>query len=151
MKLPTEYLGTEVILNPVHVTAEAIRAFAEAVDDLNPLYLDAEVARQAGYPNVIAPPTFCVRMCSGRMVPEVPLGPDQVSLNAGQELELYDDICAGQTYTAVARISEMYEKTGRSGPLGVIVHEVTIKNAAGTTVVVMREREIVRSPEKKLG
>jgi acyl dehydratase len=150
MKLPTDHLGAEVTLGPVHVTAEHIRAFAEAVGDLNPLYLDADVARQAGYPDVIAPPTFCVRMCGGRMLPTVPLEPDLVSLNAGQELELYDDVCAGQTYTATARISEIYEKTGRSGPLGVIVHEVTIKNAAGNTIVVMREREMVRSPERKL-
>lgn len=150
IKLDPDLLEKEVTLGTFHVTAEDIRAFAEAVGDLNPLYLDAESARQAGYPDVIAPPTFCMRMRGGRMLPEVPLESGVVGLHAGQELEFHDEIYAGQTYTATARVAEVYEKTGRSGPLGVIVREVTIKDSAGKVVVVLREREIVRSPEKKI-
>jgi acyl dehydratase len=150
IKLNPDLLGKDVVLGTFPVTADAIRAFAEAVGDLNPLYLDAEVARQAGYPDVIAPPTFCMQLRGGRMLPEVPLEPGLVGLHAGQEIEFYDEIYAGQTYTATARVAEVYEKTGRSGPLGVIVREVTIKDADGKTVVVVREREMVRSPEKKI-
>lgn len=145
-----QLLGKEVELGTFPVTAEAIRAFAEAVGDLNPLYLDRAAARQAGYPEVIAPPTFCMHLRGGRMLPEVPLPPGMVSLHAGQELEFYDEILAGQTYTATAKVTEVYEKTGRSGPLGVIVREMTIRNAAGSPVVVLRERQIIRSPEKKI-
>lgn len=143
-------LGKEVELGTFLVTAEAIRAFAQAVGDLNPLYLDREAARQAGYPDVIAPPTFCMHLRGGRMLPEVPLAPGMVSLHAGQELELYDEIIAGHTYSATAKVVEVYEKTGRSGPLGVIVREMTIRNAAGAPVVVLRERQMVRSPEQKI-
>ena len=150
IKLDPDLLGKEVALGAFPVTAEGIRAFAEAVGDLNPLYLDAEAARQAGYPGVIAPPTFCLQMRGGRMLPEVPLEPGIVGLHAGQELEFFDEIYAGQTYTATARVAEVYEKTGRSGPLGVIVREVTIKDSGGRVVVVLREREMVRSPEKKI-
>ena len=56
LKLDPSLLGKEVALGTFAVTAEDIRAFAEAVGDLNPLCLDAESARQAGYPDVIAPP-----------------------------------------------------------------------------------------------
>ena len=42
-----------VQLGPVTVTAKDIQSFAEAMGDLNPLYLDAEAARAAGYPDVI--------------------------------------------------------------------------------------------------
>lgn len=150
MKLPTEQVGKGVALGPFPITAEDIRAFAEAVGDLNPLYLDAEAARQAGYTDVIAPPMFCMRLRGARMSPEVSLEPGLVGLYAGQEVEFHDEICAGQTYTVVARVVEMYEKTGRSGPLGVIVREVTITDAHGKIVVVLREREMVRSPEKKI-
>lgn len=144
-------LGKDVELGTFPVTAEAIRAFAQAVGDLNPLYLDREAARQAGYPDVIAPPTFCMHLRGGRMSPEVPLAPGIVSLHAGQELEFYDEIIAGHTYTATAKVAEVYEKTGRSGPLGVIVREMTIRDAAtGVPVVVLRERQMVRSPEKKI-
>lgn len=150
MKLPTEQVGKEVVLGPFTITAEDIRAFAEAVGDLNPLYLDAEAARQAGYTDVIAPPMFCMRLRGARMSPEVPLEPGLVGLYAGQEVEFHDEICAGQTYTVVARVVEMYEKTGRSGPLGVIVREVTITDVHGKVAIVLREREMVRSPEKKI-
>jgi hypothetical protein len=40
-----------------------------------------------------------MQMRGGRMVPDVVLEPGLVSLHAGQELEFYDEICAGQTYT----------------------------------------------------
>jgi hydroxyacyl-ACP dehydratase HTD2-like protein with hotdog domain len=65
-------------------------------------------------------------------------------------MEFTDELYAGQTYTVTAKIAEMYEKTGRSGPLGVIVREVDIKDSSGKTVAVSRERQIVRSPEKKI-
>ncbi|NYI05882.1 MaoC family dehydratase N-terminal domain-containing protein [Allostreptomyces psammosilenae] len=43
---------------PYEVGREKIREFAEAVGDANPLYTDPEAAREAGHPDVIAPPTF---------------------------------------------------------------------------------------------
>ncbi|NKQ56405.1 MaoC family dehydratase [Amycolatopsis sp. K13G38] len=40
------------------VGREKIREFADAIGDDSPLYRDPEAARAAGYPDVIAPPTF---------------------------------------------------------------------------------------------
>jgi acyl dehydratase len=150
IRFDPDLIGKEFPLGTFPIVAEDIQAFAEAVGDLNPLYLDPEAARQAGYPDVVAPPTFCMQMRGGRMLPEVPLEPGFTSLHAGQELEFYDEICAGQTYTATGKLVEVYEKTGRSGPLGVIVREMTVKDAAGKTVMMLRERQMVRSPEKKI-
>jgi acyl dehydratase len=42
------------------VTREAIRDFADAIGDENPLYRDPGAARGAGYSDVIAPPTFLI-------------------------------------------------------------------------------------------
>ncbi|MFL5298879.1 MAG: MaoC family dehydratase N-terminal domain-containing protein, partial [Anaeromyxobacteraceae bacterium] len=36
----------------------AIRRFAEAIGDPNPIYVEEEAARQAGHSTVVAPPTF---------------------------------------------------------------------------------------------
>lgn len=150
IKLDPDQIGKEVPIATVTVTAEDIRRFAEAVGDLNPLYLDAEAARAAGYPNVIAPPLFCMKMRGGRMRPDVPLEPGYASLHAGQDLEFIDEICAGQTYTITAKVAEAYEKTGRSGPMGIVVREVDIKDETGRIVTTLRERQIVRSAEKKI-
>lgn len=139
-----------VQLGPVTVTAEDIQSFAEAMGDLNPLYTDADAARAAGYPDVIAPPMFCMRMRGGRLLPEVPLPPGFMSLHAGQEIEFHDEIMAGQTYTITSRVADVYEKTGRSGPMEIIVRESTITDSEGRTIVTIRERQIVRSPEKKI-
>ena len=139
-----------VQLGPVTVTAKDIQSFAEAMGDLNPLYTDVETARAAGYPDVIAPPMFCMRMRGGKLLPEVPLPSGLMSLNAGQELEFHAEIIAGQTYTITARVADVYEKTGRSGPMEIIVRESTITDTEGRTIVTIRERQIVRSPEKKI-
>jgi acyl dehydratase len=40
------------------VSREKIKEFADAIGDESPLYRDPEAARAAGYPDVIAPPTF---------------------------------------------------------------------------------------------
>jgi acyl dehydratase len=150
IKMDPQILGKEFPLGTFAITAQDIRAFVEAVGDFNPLYLDPAAAREAGYPDVIAPPLFCLQMRGDRRLLEVEIEPGLVTLNGGQDLEFYDDLCAGQTYTATAKIAEVYEKTGRSGPLGVIVREVAIRDAEGRTVISMRERQMVRSPEKKL-
>jgi acyl dehydratase len=150
IKLDPGQIGKEVTLGVFPVSAAEIREFAEVIEDLNPLYLDADAARAAGYPDVIAPPMFYLRLRGGRMQPEVPLAPGLASVHAGQEMEFTDEIYAGQTYTVTAKIAEVYEKTGRSGTMGIIVREVNIKDSSGKTVVVSRERQIVRSPEKKI-
>ena len=84
--IPEELMQQEVAVGTFAITAEQIRGFAEAVGDLNPLYLDPDAARQAGYPDVIAPPTFCMHLRGGKVLPEVPLEPGLASLHAGQEL-----------------------------------------------------------------
>lgn len=150
INIPEELMQQEVAVGTFAITAQQIREFAEAVGDLNPLYLDPDAARQAGYPDVIAPPTFCMHLRGGKVLPEVPLEPGLASLHAGQELEFNDEIYAGRTYTVVARLAEVYEKTGRSGPLGVIVREMLIKDENGGTVMALRERQMIRSPEKKI-
>jgi len=40
------------------VSREKIAEFARAIGDANPIYTDVEAAKAAGYPDVIAPPTF---------------------------------------------------------------------------------------------
>ena len=139
-----------VQLSPATVTAGDIRDFTQALGDLNPLYLDRRAARAAGYPDVIAPPMFCMRLRGGKMLPEVPLPAGLMSLHAGQEIEFHGEIVAGRTYTLSARVADVYEKTGRSGPMNIIVRETRITDADGRLVVSIRERQIVRSVETQL-
>jgi len=45
---------------PYEVSRVKIAEFADAIGDADPLYRDRAAARTAGYPDVIAPPTFAV-------------------------------------------------------------------------------------------
>lgn len=143
-------LGTEVPVGDFLVTEDNIRAFAEATGDVDPLSTDPEAARQAGYPSCIAPPLFGMKMRGVLALPEAELAPGLVSLNAGLEFEFYDEIHAGRTYAISVKITDVYEKTGRSGPLGVFVREMLIRDERQQLIVLMRERRMVRSPEKKI-
>jgi acyl dehydratase len=46
--------------DPYEVSLAKVREFALALGDRSPVYHDPEAARRAGYPHVIAPPTFAI-------------------------------------------------------------------------------------------
>ena len=59
MAVNTDYVGrTYPASAPYEVSRVKIADFAEAIGDRNPLYRDRAAAQAAGYPDVIAPPTF---------------------------------------------------------------------------------------------
>lgn len=150
MTIDPALIGQEVSVGDFLATEDNIRAFAEATGDVDPLCLDPVAARRAGYPNSIAPPLFAMKIRGVLALPEAELAPGFVSLNAGLEFEFHNEIYAGQTYAVSVKITDVYEKTGRSGPLGVFVRELLIRDETGHLVVLMRERRMVRSPEKKI-
>src|ERR1044071_4237718 len=45
---------------PYEVGREKIREFAEAINSWDPVHSDPAAARQQGYPDVVAPPTFAI-------------------------------------------------------------------------------------------
>ena len=65
-------LGVESEPTVHEVERGAIRRFADAVGDPNPLYRDPDAARDAGYADVIAPPTYPARAHRGPRAPAVP-------------------------------------------------------------------------------
>ncbi|GLY63588.1 MaoC family dehydratase N-terminal domain-containing protein [Amycolatopsis taiwanensis] len=59
MPLDQSFIGRTYPPRGTYVVArEKIREFADAIGDENALYRDSAAARAAGYPDVIAPPTF---------------------------------------------------------------------------------------------
>ena len=61
MALDRELVGRSYPPSAVYeVGREKIAEFAAAIGDADPVYRDAEAARAAGHPDVIAPPTFAI-------------------------------------------------------------------------------------------
>jgi acyl dehydratase len=61
MAINGEYIGkTFPPGDPYEVSRVKVAEFANAIGDRNPVYRDREAARQAGFADVIAPPTFAI-------------------------------------------------------------------------------------------
>jgi hypothetical protein len=141
-------IGKEYPPYPVTVERGRIKDFARAIGDLNPFYLDDAVGRASAWGDVIAPPTFPItfrdeQADTGAMLQD--LGVDISRLLHGeQEFELFAELRPGQTYLCRPRIVDIYEKTGRSGPMAFVVRETAVTDGAGEVVATMRSITVIR-------
>jgi acyl dehydratase len=99
------------------VGREKIREYANAVGEQNPVHHDREVAKAAGFRDVVAPPMFVVVYSAGAMGPAI-LDPEvginlMLMVHGGQEFVWGEPVCAGDTITTEASVKDMYEKDGR--------------------------------------
>jgi acyl dehydratase len=121
--------------SPVHVTSELIANFCAAIGETNPLYTDPEAAKVGPHGGLVAPPSFAAIFGDGedifRNYPEF----DTRRLLAGIDVEFLAPIRAGDSITTSSRIKEIYEKTGRSGPMVFIVISSNLKRQNGEVAV----------------
>jgi acyl dehydratase len=98
---------------PYEVSLVKIAEFAAAIGDPNPLYTDRDAAREAGYPDVIAPPTFPIVIAmaaAGAAVGDPGLGLNYAMVVHGEEkFEYSRPLHAGDVVTAQATISGIRE------------------------------------------
>ncbi|HTU75186.1 MAG TPA: MaoC family dehydratase N-terminal domain-containing protein [Trebonia sp.] len=89
MALNTDYVGRVFGPGlPYEVSRVKIAEFADAIGEPSPLCRDREAAVKAGYPDVIAPPTFAIviSMASSRVVQDDPgLGLDYAMVVHGEQ------------------------------------------------------------------
>ena len=117
MTLKTDAVGKEWPTTTYQVGREKIREYATALGIDNPVHLDVEVARAAGFRDVVAPPMFVVVYSAGAMGPAI-LDPEvginlMLMVHGGQEFVWGEPVCAGDTITTEASVKDMYEKDGR--------------------------------------
>jgi acyl dehydratase len=106
----------------------AIRLFAQAIGDPNPLFNDEAKARETPFGGMIASPTF-VRLLMPREMPrvDIPNLPKRL-LDGGSEWEFYHPIRPGDRITVVARMADLRETEGRMGTMVVRVTEMRYTN-----------------------
>jgi acyl dehydratase len=137
-------------LPPYVVTVERgrIKDFARAIGDLNPAYLDDAVGQASPWGDVIAPPTFPITFrdeSSATTALLRELGTDISRLLHGeQEFELHRPLTPGERLVCRPRIVDVYEKTGKSGPMGFVVRETTITDRANEIVATVRGVTVIR-------
>jgi len=133
------------------VSRTDVARYARAIGETAPEHFDVVAARAGGHPDVVAPPYFpyTIRMQASNLIPKHDLAPDgsatadvpplpTTRAMAGEtSIEFGVPVHAGDTITLKKRITDLYEKEGRSGALVFVVMEFEFTNQDGE--LVMRE------------
>src|SRR5881394_1385034 len=117
MPLKTDAVGKTYPPLIYAVGREKVREYALAVGETNPLHLDVEAARAAGYADVVAPPMFAVVYSAPAMAPAV-LDPEvginlAMMVHGGQEFAWGEPVVAGDEITTTATVKEISERDGK--------------------------------------
>jgi acyl dehydratase len=124
------------------VEAGAIRLFAEAIGDPNPLYRDPEYARSTRWGGIIAPPTFLCVLNAPVPLPRFDYG--TMVLNGGTVFECFLPVRPGDVISAQGRLENVRAVRGRSGEMLMTDHEVRYLNQDGQLVALGRTTAIQR-------
>ena len=119
----------------------AVRRFAEAIADPNPLYVDEKVAEQSRYGALLAPPTFPRTFDYGRIEGlELP----SAGLIHGEFRISYErPLLVGEELLCRIELKDTYDKQGRRGLLGFLVFERTGEAPEGERVFTTNDVVVV--------
>jgi acyl dehydratase len=127
------------------VGREKIREYALAVGETDPLYLDVDAARRAGYRDVVAPPMFCVVYCGPALAPALfdpEVGIDYSRLvHGGQEFRWGPLVIGGDEVTTTLTVADISAR----GSMSFYVFRSVSVNQNGHTVCVGTWTNIVRT------
>lgn len=129
------------------VGREKVREFSAAVFATNPINLDPEAARAAGYADVVAPPTFAVvvqEATLAQLLAEPDAGIDFTRVVHGDQRFAYSrPIVAGDELTATLAVVSVKSLGGHS----MVTAESTVVDANGDHVVTATSTLVVRGDE----
>ena len=148
IKIDTSVVGKEYPPYPVTVERGRIKDFARALGDFNPLYLDDRVAAASAWGDVIAPPTFPITFRdesadTGTLLKDLGVDISRI-LHGEQEFELHRPITPGETFLCRPKVTDVYEKSGKSGPMAFVVRETSVTDKDNELVATLRGVTVVR-------
>lgn len=111
----------------------AVRKFAEAVGDTNPLYLDEEAAARSRWGRLIAPPTF-PRVFDFGTVEEVEL-PEAGIIHGEQGFRYTRPLFVGEELLCHTVFENTFEKQGGQGTLRFLVFQRVAEDGDGERVL----------------
>ena len=144
MPLATDAVGRTYEPVVYAVGREKIREYAAAVGESDPLYLDLEAARAAGYADLVAPPMFAAVYSAPAIGPAIldpAVGIDfTMMVHGGQEFVWGAPVVAGDEITTTATVKEISERGG----MGFYVFASESENQRGERVCTGTWTNIVR-------
>jgi acyl dehydratase len=121
MAINRDYLGKKFPpTEPYQVSREKLREFADAIGDANPVYRNRAAATEAGFPDVIAPPTFPIVVTvagSAQALADPGLSLNYAMVVHGEQRFVYTrPLLAGDIVTAQVTISDIRD-VGRNSTM----------------------------------
>ena len=140
------WLGRDLPPSEMLVDRARLQFFARTIGETDPVYLDVSAARDAGYRDLPAPPTFlfAVELDSGTtdwMLREMEI-PLAKLLHGEQSFRYHKAVCAGDRITVQSSISEIYDKKG--GALEFVTRSSRVTNQDNELVAELRSVLVVR-------
>lgn len=151
MALNPEFIGrTYPATEPYLVGREKIREFARSLSEVNPLFFDVTAAQEAGYADVIAPPTFAIVMSlsAGEQVvfdPELGLDYTRV-VHGDQRFVHHRPIVAGDSLSSVVRVDDIRSAAGND----MITVKVEVSDSHGELVTTVYSMLLSRGVDPEL-
>jgi acyl dehydratase len=139
MALNREFIGRKYpAADQFEVGREQIRQFAVAIGDPNPFYLDRAVARAAGHPDVLAPPTFLttigLRFREAGPMEDPALGLNySMVVHGEQAFELHRPVYAGDMLSMVNTVTAIRD----AGRNELMTTEITVTDGNGEPVATL--------------
>ena len=141
MAVDRSIIGAKSEMREFEVEKGAIRAFARAIGDENPLYFDEAYAKSQGYASLVAPPTFPATFSMPKPGVE---GLDLArTLHGGQEFSYERPIVAGDIIRCVATLTDVYEKEGQR-PMTFYILETRGEDVNGNLIYTSKSTIILR-------
>jgi acyl dehydratase len=140
---------------PEEISASDLRRYINATGDRNPLWIDDEFARAAGYRARILPPMMVIDLSwrlqeadSGRLWHHhIPLPPNYIDArNAENEIEWLGEVYVGEMLVLTHRIVGIVARAGRRG-LGVYITRETEFRTGDNQLVARLRQTVARFPK----
>jgi acyl dehydratase len=158
-----EWIGRKTPLRPLEIISAAdVRRYVDATGDANPLWLDDDSARDAGYRSRILPPTlvgwvpFSFKEGTERAESEptdlrrqIPLPEEYTNVrNAGSETEWLQPAYLGEQLSTQSSIVDIVARQGKAG-LGIYISQEELVLNAQKEIILRRHHILAVFPDKK--
>jgi acyl dehydratase len=130
------------------VEGGAVRRFAESLGDANPIWLDHDQARAAGFRGVVAPPSFPVTFNPAVDYRELIGAAGRTLLLADFTIEYERPLIVGDRLLVSSRVSELTERPGPAGRVDVAVIDDEGRDEQGGLVYRARRSFVVRAAKE---
>lgn len=142
-----KWIGHELPASVLPIERSRLQFFAKAIGESDPVYTDAAAARDAGYPDLPAPPTFlfAAELDSGAgfaLLKDLQI-PIAKLLHGEQSFTHHKAACVGDTVTVRSTVTDIYDK--KNGALEFVVKTSRATNQHGDLVAEMRSVIVCRN------